>query len=152
MEKTAEISQFYSLLLCMLILVFTTWSPCTVHTPVNFPKHLSLHTLLILATAKILLIVSMWHAVAINCSLNRHMKYIRQIISKYCTLLCWISRLITTWGMQYSTRLQAEWNIAIPRVVINLISNTVKVNMISNTVKVQYFINEEMPPWQSILG
>ena len=29
--------------------------------------------------------------------------------------------------MQYSTRPQAEWNIAIPRVVINLISNTVKV-------------------------
>ena len=29
--------------------------------------------------------------------------------------------------MQYSTRLQAEWNITIPRVVISLISNTVKV-------------------------
>ena len=29
--------------------------------------------------------------------------------------------------MQYSTRPQAEWNIVIPRVVINLISNTVKV-------------------------
>ena len=29
--------------------------------------------------------------------------------------------------MQYSTRPQAEWNIAIPRVVINLISNTAEV-------------------------
>ena len=42
-------------------------------------------------------------------------------------LLCWISRFITTRGMQYPTRPRAEWNITIPRVVINLISNTVKV-------------------------
>ena len=48
-------------------------------------------------------------------------------INKYCTLLCWISRFITTRGMQYSMKPQAEWNIAIPRVVMNLISNTVKV-------------------------
>ena len=48
-------------------------------------------------------------------------------MSQYCMLLCWISRFITTRGTQYPTRPRAEWNITIPRVVINLISNTVKV-------------------------
>ena len=41
-------------------------------------------------------------------------------LSKYCMLLCWISKFLTTWRMRYSTRLQAEWNITILRVVINL--------------------------------
>ena len=36
----------------------------------------------------------------------------------------------TTQGTQYSTRPQAEWNITIPRIVINLIPNTVKVHYI----------------------
>ena len=33
-------------------------------------------------------------------------------LNNYCTLLCWISRFITTRGMQYSPRPKAEWNIA----------------------------------------
>ena len=49
------------------------------------------------------------------------------LLSKYCMLLCWISRFIATQGMQYSPRLQAEWNINTLRVVINLISNLMKV-------------------------
>ena len=39
--------------------------------------------------------------------------------------------------MQYSTRPQAEWNVAIPRVVINLISNTVKVQCYTHYTCIQ---------------
>ena len=44
---------------------------------------------------------------------NDGRQYLCCILSKYCMLLCWISRFITTRGMQYSMGPQDEWNIAI---------------------------------------
>ena len=50
-----------------------------------------------------------------ECEQDPLYKTYQCIISKYCTLLCWILRFSSY-----------PRNISIPRVVINLISNTVK--------------------------
>ena len=49
---------------------------------------------------------------------NDGKQYLCCILSKYCTLLCWISRFITTRGMQYhiAGKFGGDFNLAVWRI------------------------------------
>ena len=111
--------------------IFTTCSPHTVnvHIPATPPKHLSSPSLPIgklcmhcscwkvVCRVKMLLTDNMWCAVALNCSLNRHTEYIRQIymkIASFNLLVCGSLRLapissqFPSFPVYYLTRCRAR--------------------------------------------